>query len=88
MNSCKVMLAQAKAMKSTWLAARGGAGCVRFQGAKKRLDEDKEMNALVASAVKLVLTTNTRENTKASSDSVSEDEQDHSNFEILKIGVE
>ena len=69
------MLAQAKATKSTLsTTCGGGAGCVRFQSAKKRPYEGKEMNALVVNAVKLVLTTNTRENTKASSDSVSEDE--------------
>ena len=62
MNLCKVMLEQAKAMKSTWLTARGGgAGRVRFQGDKKRPAEGKELSALVANAVKEVLTTNKSE---------------------------
>ena len=37
MNLCKVMMAQAKSVKLTWLAARGGgAGRVRFQVAKNQ----------------------------------------------------
>ena len=56
MNSCKLMKAQAKDTKLTWLnACGGGAGRVRFQGAKKRLSEGKELNDLVISAVKEVL---------------------------------
>ena len=73
MNMCKVMLAQAKPMKSTWSTARGGgAGCVRFQGDKKRSAEGEELNDLVANAVKSVLNTNKRKNSKGSSDSDSE----------------
>ena len=76
MNLCKVMLAQAKFMKSTWsTACCGGAGRIRFQGAKKRPVEGGELNALVANLVKAVLTTNTLKLAKASSDSVSGDEQ-------------
>ena len=86
MNSCKVMLAQAKAMRSTWSTARrGGAGRVRFQGAKKRPYEDEELNALIDNAVKVVLTTKTFKKAKDSSDSVSEDYQEHFNFKTLKI---
>ena len=89
MNFCKVMLAQAKAMKCTWLTACGsGAGRVRFQGAKKRLDEVKELNSLVANTVKAVLTTNTHKKAKALSESGSEDDKYHFNFESLKIGGE
>ena len=89
MNSYKVMLAQSKAMTFTWSTARSGsAGRVRFQGAKKRPAEVEELNSLVANAVKAVLTTNTCKKVKASSDSGSEDEQDHFNFENLKIGCE
>ena len=48
MEFCKVMLAQAKAMKSTWsTACGGGAGHVKFQGAKKLPTKGKELNALV-----------------------------------------
>ena len=43
MNSCKVMLAQSKSIKSTWLTAcGGGAGRVRFQANKKCPSEGKE----------------------------------------------
>ena len=53
MNSCKVILAQAKSMISTWSTAPGGgAGHVRFQGANKRLAEGKELNALVSNTAK------------------------------------
>ena len=59
MNSCKVMLEQDKAMKSTWLTAffGGGAVRVRFQGAKKSLAKGEDLNALFANAVKAVLNT-------------------------------
>ena len=87
MNSFNVILAQAKATKSTWSTTRGGGAChVRFQGNKKRLAEGEEMNVLVANAVKSVFTTNKLKKDKASSDPVSEDEQDKFNFETLKIG--
>ena len=67
--------------------ARGdSAGRVRFQGAKKRLSEGEDLNALVSNEVKAVLTTNKCKNAKASSDSRSEDKQNHFNFETLKIG--
>ena len=55
MNLCKVMLAQSKSIKLTWLTDRGsGAGRVRFQGAKKRPAEDEDLNSLVANTVKAV----------------------------------
>ena len=74
MNLCKVMMAKAKAMKSTWPTARGGgAGCVSFQGAKKRPAKVKNLNSLVANAVKSFFTTNTRKKAKSSSDSSSKD---------------
>ena len=76
MNFCKFMLAQAKATKSIWSnACGGGARRVKFQGAKKRPAKGEELNALVANAVKAVINTNKRKNSKASSDSGSEDEQ-------------
>ena len=59
MNSCKVILAQAKAMKSTWSTSCGGvAGRVRFQGAKKRPPEGEERDDIVANKLKSVLNTN------------------------------
>ena len=61
-----------RAMKSTWLTARGGgAVSVRFQGAKKRPGEGEELHALVSNAVKEVLKSNKRLNAKYSSDSGS-----------------
>ena len=77
------MLAQSKSMNSAWSSARGaggGAGCIMFQGAKKSPAEGKELDALVANAVKYILTTKTCKNAKTSSDSGSEDEQEHFNF--------
>ena len=89
MNLRKIMLAQAKPMKSTWLTARsGGAVRVRFQGAKKRPAEGKELNDLVVNALKQVLNTKKGLKAKASSDSGSEDKQKNFNFETLKIGEE
>ena len=39
-------------MKLTWMTSCGRiAGHLRFQDSKKRLDEGKDLNALVASAV-------------------------------------
>ena len=76
-------------MKSTWSTNNGGgAGRVRFQGAKKRPAEGKYLNALVANKVKEVLKTNKRNKAKASSDSGSEDEQEHFNFETPNIEKE
>ena len=47
-KSCKVMLVQAKNVKSTWLnARRGGAGRVMFQGTNKGLDEAKSLMLLL-----------------------------------------
>ena len=89
MNLCKVILSQAKAMKSTWsTACVSSAGRVRFQGAKKRLFECKELNALVAKAVKEVINTRKHLKAKTSSYSGSEDDQEQFNFETLKIGEE
>ena len=80
------MLAQAKAMKLTWwTSCDGGAGRVRFQGSKKRPDEGKELNSVVANVVKTVLTTNKRKKSKASSDSGSEDKQEPINLKTLNI---
>ena len=86
MNLCKFMIAQSKTMKSTWPTARGGgAGRVRFQGAKKSLAKGEKLNALVPNTVKEVLKNNKRLKVKASSDSGSEDDQENFNFYTLKI---
>ena len=70
------MLAQAKSMNSTWsTACNGGAGRVRFQGAKKRPAKGETLNSLVENVVKSVLKPNKRKRAKASSESRSEDEQ-------------
>ena len=82
------MMAQAKAMKSDFLTAHGGgAGCIRLQGAKKRRAEGKDLNTLVYNAVKEVIKSK-KLKAKASNESVSEDEYENFNFEILKIGEE
>ena len=87
MNFCKVMQAQYKSTKSTWLTTRGGgAGCMRFQGAKKRSAEIEDLNALVTNAVKEILKTNKPLKSKAANESSSEQEQENFNFEDLKIG--
>ena len=53
MNSCKVMQAQAKSIKSTWLTSPiGGSGHVRFQITKKLPDSGEDLNFLVTNAVK------------------------------------
>ena len=76
-------------MNSTWLnACGGGAGRLRSQGVKKRPDEGEDLNALVANTAKAVLTTNKRKKAKALSESGLEDDQEHFNFETLKIGSE
>ena len=86
---CKLMQAQSKGMKSTWSTARcSGTGRVKFQGDKKRPAKGNDLNALVVNTVKLVLKPNKCKRAKASSDSVSEDEQEHYNFETLNIGGE
>ena len=48
-NSCKVMRAQAKSIKSNWLTTCGsGACCVWLQVTKKRPAEGQDLIALVA----------------------------------------
>ena len=75
---CKLMQAQSKGMKSTWLTVCGcGAGRVRFQGAKKRPHKGQEPNTLVVNAVKEVL-----------NDSWSEVDPDNLNLENLGIRKE
>ena len=89
MNSCKVMLAQSKGMKSTWSTARcSGTGRVKFQGAKERPAKGNDLNALVVNTVKLVLKLNKRKRASSPCESGSEDEQEHYNFETLNIGGE
>ena len=74
MNSCKVMLAQSKGMKSTWSTARGsGAGCVKFQGDKKRPAKGNDLNALVVNTVKLVLKLNKHKRDRSPFESGSEE---------------
>ena len=80
-NSCKVMMEQAKSMKLTWsTACRRVAGCLRFQGAKKRPAKVEDLNDLVTNAVKVVLKPNKRKRAKVSSKSISEYEQEHYNL--------
>ena len=67
-------------------ACGGGAGRERFQGAKKRPSEGEELNALADNAVKEVLNTNKRKNSKESSEPGSEDKHEHFNFKTIKIG--
>ena len=70
MESYKVMLAQAKATKYTFLTAcGGGAGRERFQGAKKRLAKGEYLNAFVANAINVFLKNNKIFKAKASSES-------------------
>ena len=87
MNSYKVILAEAKAMKSTCPTDYGvSTGRIRFQEAKKRPVEGKDLNALVYNTVKEVLKSKKSLKPKASNDSVLEDEQENFNFETLHIG--
>ena len=88
MNSCKVMLAQAKAMKSTWLdACGGGAVRVRFKDAKKRPAEVEELNAIFSNAVKAVLTKNTRKSSRPRVTPTQKTSRITSNFKPSRLGV-
>ena len=52
-NLCKVLLSEVKAMKLSWLTARGsGARRVRFQGTKNCPAKGQELNDIVANTVK------------------------------------
>ena len=87
MNSCKVVLAQSRYMKLTWLTARGGgAGRLRFQVAKKRPVKGEDINSLVSKALKEDIKPNKRLKAKASNDSGLENKEKNFNFETLKIG--
>ena len=86
-NLCKVVQSEVKAMKLSWLTARGsGAGCVRFQGTMKRPAKGEELNALVTNALKEIIKSNRRLKYKAEKNSGSEEEQERFNFEDLNIG--
>ena len=75
-------------MKSIWLTAcGGGAGRVRFQGAKKRPVKGKELNDLVANAVKSVFTTSTRKQAKDLSDLAQKTIRITSTLERSRLGV-
>ena len=75
------MQAQSKAMQLTWLDSRGvGAGCLWFQGAKKRPAKGQDLNYLVASEVSEVLKNNKRAKTTAKHDSVLEEEPENFDF--------
>ena len=53
MNLCNSMLAKAKYIKLNCSASRGSSAVpVRFQGAKKRPGEGKDLNSIVSNAVK------------------------------------
>ena len=87
MNSCNVVLAQAKATKLTWSTASGSrAGHVRLQSVKKCLAKGEDLNALVTNEVKEVMKKNKFLNAKAANYFGSEDEQENFKFEDLKIG--
>ena len=87
MTLCKIMMPQAKSMRSNWSnACAAVAVCVRFQVAKKHPDEGKDLNAIVANTLKAVLTTNKCLKANASIESRSKEEQEHFNFETLNIG--
>ena len=86
MNSCKVVQAQYKAKKLTWLTyCGGGAGFVQLQCAKKCLNEVQELNSLVVSAVSEVLKQNKRAKDTAAHDSGLEDDPNNFNIKTLNI---
>ena len=66
MNLCKVMQAQAKAMRSTCLAAHSGiAGRARFHVTNNSPAEGKELNNFVTNAVKEIIKSNNLVKAKA-----------------------
>ena len=89
MNSCEVMQAQAKHMKSTCSTACGsGSVHVRFQGTKKRLEKSKELNDLFSNMVREVLKENNCAKSTSTHDSGSEEDMENFNFENISIGEE
>ena len=75
-------------MKLNWLTACGcGAGCVRFQGTKKLTAEGKELNALVANAVKSVLNKNTRKRPRSQVTSAQKKSRNNSTLKTSRLGV-
>ena len=81
MNPCKVIQAQAKDMNLTWLTScGGGAGHIRFQGAKKLPSKGQGMNALVVSTVQVVIKQKKHAKATAKHDSGLEEDPDKFNF--------
>ena len=58
------MHAQAKYMKANWLSIYGGEGRVKFMIAKKRLDNVKDLNTLIASGMENVIKINNKYRSK------------------------
>ena len=90
MSSCKVMQAQAKYIKATWVYSHGGVGGghVKLVGAKKRLADDKQLNTPVSSAVVKAPKMNKKSKDKAMDDYNSQDYSEHFHFKKFDIGVE
>ena len=80
MNLFKVVYVQAKTIKGTWSSDHGGGGRVKFAGAKKRLDNGKEVNTLVSSAMSKAMEMNNKSKTKDSFESEDKKEAEHFNF--------
>ena len=89
MSLCKVILAQSKAMKSTWSTARdGGAGRVRFQGLRSARPMAKSQMILLPTRSKHFWNQINRREPRTQVIQKPEDEKEHYNFETLKIGGE
>ena len=81
MNSCNIIQAQAKSMKSPWSSSRGGGGGrVKFVGAKKCSSNNEEINSLVVLAVFKALKMNKKSKVKTMDDPELENELDHFHF--------
>ena len=74
------MYAQAKSINGAWYTTHERGGRVDFAGAKKLLDDGKEMDTLFASAVAKAIKMNKKYKAKDTSESENETEAEHFNF--------
>ena len=72
-------------MKANWPYYCGGVGgCIKFVGAKNRLDNSKDINTPVASTMEKALKTNKKSKDKDLDESDCEDKLEQFNFKNLR----
>ena len=80
MNLCKVVYAQYKYMKATWLYSHKGGGRVKLMRSSKRSTDGGDLNTLIAYTMSKPIKYKNKSKSKAKDESNSDDESEHFNF--------